>query len=122
MKDYRDKLNYIQEQLNTLKLELKDAEKQTIKFLSKCSEYEIKKVSIGKANNDWPFNGNGSVFTFNNSRTPNSKGESWPAIWGVVKELNISGGCGNTDQHQVSNENLMEGIYEFKNKKWKRID
>lgn len=126
MKDYRNAVKELESQLKELKVSLKDAEKQTATFLKKCSEFGIEKVSIGKhPGESWPFGGAGNVFTFSDERTPKTKGHSagWPAIWGVVEELGISTGCGNTDQHNVGKgENLMEGIYQMKNGKWTRRD
>ena len=131
MEDYRDVIYDLKKKVKEANDAIKDAEKklrasekETAVFLKKCSEYGIKKVSIGKhPGENWPFGARGSVFTFSGEKAPEGKHRSsWPAIWGVVEELGISTGCGNTDQHNVGNENLMEGVYELKKGKWNRID
>lgn len=120
MKNYFKQIEDAEVKLKTLQAELKDAKKQTTAFLKKCAEYDITKVYIGVSpeEREWPFGGCGSVFTVGNAKAPSG---DWPAIWGVVEELGISGGAGNTDQHQVRNENLIEGVYEVKNGNWRRV-
>lgn len=100
-----------------------EAEDFTLKFLKQCSKHHIKLVSIGTRTNlidaarDWPFDCSNSVFASGNSR------DGWPAIWSVVEEMGISGGAGNSSQHQVCcGAKLVEGVYEFKDKKLRKIE
>ena len=100
-----------------------EAEDFTLRFLKCCSKHHIKLVSIGKRTNliestkSYPFRCDGSVFADGISR------DGWPTIWGVVEEMRISGGAGNTGQHEVScDAKLIDGVYEFKNKKWRKIE
>ena len=99
-----------------------EAEDFTLRFLKCCSKHHIKLVSIGKKTEliesakNFPFSFSGSVFS------DGIGSDGWPAIWGVVEEMGISDGCGNTGQHQVScDAKLIDGVYEFKDKKWRKI-
>ena len=99
-----------------------EAEDFTLRFLKCCSKHNIKTVSIGKrtdlieSSKNFPFGCSNSVFADGRGR------DGWPTIWGVVEEMGISGGCGNTGQHQVScDTKLIDGVYEFKDKKWRKI-
>ena len=100
-----------------------EAEDFTLRFLKCCSKHNIKMVSIGKrtdlieSSKSFPFGCGGSVFADGRDR------DGLPAIWGVVNEMGISGGAGNTGQHQVScDTKLIDGVYEFKDKKWRKIE
>ena len=101
-----------------------EAEDFTRKFLAQCSKHKIKLVSIGvrtdliEASKTYPWACSGSVFA--EERTQ----DGWPCIWSVVSELDISGGAGNSDQHQINRDaqsRLIDGVYEFKDKKWHKI-
>lgn len=100
-----------------------EAEDFTLSFLKCCSKHNIKMVSIGKRTDliesakSFPFGCEGSVFADGRDR------DGRPTIWGVVNEMGISGGAGNTGQHQVScDAKLIDGVYEFKDKKWRKIE
>jgi hypothetical protein len=100
-----------------------EAEDFTLRFLKRCSKHKIKLVSIGTRTRqidsarDFPFDCSGSVFADGKSK------DGWPVIWSVVEEMGISGGAGNSGQHQVcSGAKLIEGVYEFKDKKWHKIE
>ena len=80
-------------------------------------------VSIGKRTDliesakGFPFGCGNSVFADGRDR------DGWPTIWGVVEEMGISCGVGNTGQHQVTcDAKLIDGVYEFKDKKWRKIE
>ena len=101
-----------------------EAEDFTRRFLTQCSKHHIKLVSIGMRTElidgckDYPFGTQGSVFAEGRTK------DGWSSIWKVVSELDISGGSGNQFQHQVSYEaeaKLVDGVYEFKDKKWHKI-
>ena len=100
-----------------------EAEDFTVRFLKCCSKHNIKTVSIGKRTDliesakNFPFGCGDSVFADGRGR------DGWPTIWGVVNEMGISGGAGNAGQHQVScDAKLIDGVYEFKDKKWRKIE
>jgi len=121
MKNYDYKISSLESELKSLKGELANAKKFTQKFLNKCEESGITRVSVGTRSKrvprtvDWPFGVSGSVF----QHPADARGKNgYVAIWSVVEELGISGGAGNSAQHQVSNENLIEGVFELKGKDW----
>lgn len=108
--------------LEVFKKKYKQHRDYTSIFLNVCRKYKIKRVAVGVSCADmdrcknWPFDFSGSVFTDDtrDKRTGN------PAIWQVLRELNIMG-CGNSNQAQFNSEAmLIDGIYEYKNGKWKR--
>ena len=108
---------------NSLALAYAEAEDFTLRFLKCCRKHHIKLVSIGKrtdlveSSKNFPFGCGGSVFADGRGR------DGWPTIWGVVEEMGISGGAGNTGQHQVTcDAKLIDGVYEFKGKKWRKIE
>ena len=107
---------------NSLAEAYAEAEDFTLRFLKCCSKHNIKLVSIGKRTDliesakGFPFGCGNSVFADGRDR------DGWPTIWGVVEEMGISGGCGNSGQYQVScDAKLIDGVYEFKDKKWRKI-
>ena len=108
---------------NSLAEAYAEAEDFTLRFLKCCSKHNIKMVSIGKRTDfiesakGFPFGCGNSVFADGRDR------DGWPTIWGVVEEMGISGGVGNTGQHQVTcDAKLIDGVYEFKDKKWRKIE
>ena len=108
---------------NSLALAYAEAEDFTLRFLKCCSKHHIKLVSIGKRTDiiesakNFPFGCGNSVFADGRDR------DGWPTIWGVVSEMGVSGGAGNTGQHQIScDAKLIDGVYELKGKKWRKIE
>ena len=108
---------------NSLAEAYAEAEDFTLRFLKCCSKHNIKMVSIGKRTDliesakGFPFGCGNSVFADGRDR------DGWPTIWVVVEEMGISGGAGNTGQHQVTcDAKLIDGVYEFKDKKWRKIE
>lgn len=111
----------IQMEIDSLKKEYEDCVDFTEKFLDLCKKKKITRVAIGKKDEElkdckpWPFGYQGSVFA-------DGRCGSWPAIWSVVEELGISGGCGNCGEHSINgNALLIDGIYEYKEDKWNKI-
>ena len=108
---------------NSLAEAYAEAEDFTLRFLKCCSKHNIKMVSIGKRTDliesakSFPFGCGNSVFADGRDR------DGWPTIWGVVEEMGISGGVGNSGQHEVTcDAKLIDGVYEFKDKKWRKIE
>ena len=108
---------------NSLAEAYAEAEDFTLRFLKCCSKHHIKIVSIGKRTDliesakNFPFGCGDSVFA--DGRDRNGR----PAIWGIVEEMGISGCAGNTGQHQIScGAKLIDGVYEFTDKKWRKIE
>ena len=113
----------MEEKANSLAEAYAEAEDFTLRFLKCCSKHNIKTVSIGKRTGliesakNFPFGCGDSVFADGRGR------DGWPAIWGVVNEMGISGGAGNAGQHQIyCGAKLIDGVYEFKDKKWRKIE
>lgn len=121
-KDLQEEVRKLQERANSLAEAYAEAEDFTLRFLKCCSKHHIKLVSIGKktelieSSKTYPFGCGGSVFADDRSR------DGWPTIWAIVEEMGVSCGCGNSGQHQVScDAKLIDGVYEFKDKKWRKI-
>ena len=121
--ELQKQIECLEAKANSLAEAYAEAEDFTLQFLKCCSKRHIKLVSIGKRTNliestkSYPFGCGGSVFA--DGRDRNGR----PAIWGIVEEMGISGGAGNTGQHQVScDAKLIDGVYEFKDKKWRKIE
>ena len=121
-KDLQEEVRELQERANSLAEAYAEAEDFTLRFLKCCSKHNIKLVSIGtrteliESSKTYPFGCSGSVFAEGRSR------DGWPTIWGIVEEMGISCGCGNGGQHQVNcDAKLIDGVYEFKDKKWRKI-
>jgi len=100
----------------------KKAKRFTEKFLNLCKDRGIKRVAIEtydgklKTCRRWPFEYVGSIFT---NKIDDEDG--WPVIWGIVKDLKISIGCGNDAQHNINSfgsKNLINGVYKLKNNEW----
>jgi hypothetical protein len=113
----------LSEKADALAQSYAEAEDFTSKFLTQCSKHRIKLVSINKKTDliegcrTWPFGYDGSVFA--DGRTK----DGWPTIWSVVEELGISGGCGNSGQHKITDSaRLVDGVYRFENGKWIKIE
>ena len=121
-KDLQEEVRKLEEKANSLTEAYAEAEDFTLRFLKCCSKRHIKLVSIGKKTEliesakNFPFGCGGSVFA--DGRGSDGR----PTIWGVVEEMGISGRCGNSGQHEVScDAKLIDGVYEFKDKKWRKI-
>lgn len=122
--EIKQEIKNLEEKADKLAIAYAEAEDFTNKFLSRCSAHKIKLVSIGvetdliEASSTYPWGCSGSVFAEGRTK------DGWPAIWSVVSELGISGGAGNSDQHQINRDaqsRLIDGVYEFKDKKWHKI-
>jgi len=121
MKRLEEKGNHLQAEISDLKDEYLACSEFTTKFLETCSKYGISRVSISKKDEElegckyWPFGYQGSVFA-------DGRHDGWPTIWRVVEELKIGGGCGNSGQYCVNDANLVNGIYEFKDGQWNKVE
>lgn len=120
----QNNINSLNEKAEKLAQSYAEAEDFTRKFLTQCSKHKIKLVSIGVRTDliegckKYPWGCEGSVFAEGRAK------DGFPTIWSVVEELDISGGAGNLDQHQISQDAqsiLIDGVYEFKDKKWHKI-
>lgn len=119
--ELNDRANSLAAETQIALSEYKKACKFTSVFLGECESAGIKAVTIGVSHKcvpssvGWPFSSKGSVFAMGKSEN------GWPAIWGVVERLGISGSCGNSDQHAADTSNLVDGAYELKSGKWIKL-
>ena len=127
---YDEKLKSLEEYRKSIINDLEEAKKNTNQFLSECNKVGIKVVSIGtktnkiKSSKEWvSFGHDGSIFADEIiERKDGSSG--WPAIWKVAEAFEKEGygcGCGNTGQHQFDCAKFVEGVYEFKDGKWRML-
>lgn len=121
--ELQNQIKNLNEKADALANAYAEAEDFTLRFLKQCSKHHIKLVSIGTrtelidSSKNFPFGCSGSVFAEGIDR------DGWPVIWSVVEEMGISGGAGNGGQHQVTcDAKLIDGVYEFKDKKWRKIE
>jgi len=131
--DFDRELKYTKAAIERLKAELdalranyKEAQKNTILLLDKCSPYYTA-ISIGKSHNEVPnsvgfvFGAEGNIFGYNED-DKKARINDRPAIWSIAEDMGISAGCGNSHQHQVRTSRLVDGVYKVQDGKWKRID
>ena len=121
--ELQKQIKCLEEKANSLAEAYAEAEDFTLRFLKCCSKHNIKMVSIRKRTDliesakGFPFGCGNSVFADGRDR------DGWPTIWGVVEEMGISGGAGNSGQHEVTcDAKLIDGVYEFKDQKWRKIE
>jgi hypothetical protein len=116
-------------EVDILKAEFAKAKKFTGEFLDSCAASGITKVAIGvshksiKSSTVHPFGAGGSVFAFQPKKVRDKT--TWPPTWRVVERMGISGGCGNSDQHQLSadgRDSLIDGVYHLKSGAWMKIE
>ena len=99
-----------------------DAHDFTMTFLEACQKNGISIVSIQTKTDlipetkTFPFGVRGSVFSDDVSVG------GWPAIWLAVRDAGLQDGCGNGNQMQTNCSKLVDGVYELKDGKWRRID
>lgn len=124
--DHRIKLMEIDlenksKELEELKNTFKDTHKFTAYFLNKCKDVGIKTVSIGKktdkinSSKKWPFDHSGSCFA-------DERYNDWPAIWKACEIPELGKSCGNGGQSACNTARLIDGVYEYKNGCWNRIE
>lgn len=100
---------------------LKDAKVFTAKFLSICNKHGVKCVSIGtptdriESAKNWSHGHSKNIFADDRGK------DGWPAIWRIVEEAGIGGGCGNAGQHSANCTRLVDGVYELKNGTWRQV-
>lgn len=110
--------------------EVEVAKGATSDFLAKCANAGLDKVAICVSHEivpcstSFPFGAHSSVFGIGPASVERTG--TWPPIWGVVESVEgYAGGCGNSDQHQVSaqaQKELLHGTYELRDGVWFRLD
>ena len=125
IKALSNQIDSITKDYNDLLIAYADARDFTEKFLNCCERHGISTVAIQeiskiiKSSVEYPFGKYGSVFADERDEG------GWPSIWAVCGEMKISGGCGNTGQHQITSNaaaRLVDGVYTLKDGVWKRED
>jgi hypothetical protein len=111
-----------QSELKQLAAHLTSAAAKTEELLAIASDVGVTAVSIGKkhplvGNEDWSFGAASSIFT-----RKDDQHDGWPAAWHIAKEAGVSGGAGNTGQHQADTRDLIDGVYECRGGVWARVD
>lgn len=121
--ELQTQINTLQDKANRLAEAYAEAEDFTLKFLACCEKHHIDLVSIGqrtdriKSAKKYPFDVKDSVFA------DGTDSEDGPYIWSVVSDMGISGGCGNSGQHQIRNSaKLIDGVYELKDGTWRKVE
>lgn len=102
--------------------QLERATAKTQELLAVAASVGTTVVSIGKKhprveNEDWPFGVSGSIFT-----PPKDYHNGTPTAWIIARQVGVAAGAGNTGQHQIRTENLIDGVYECRDGQWSRID
>lgn len=104
--------------------------KLTKKFLNACDEVGLKRVVIGVAHPLVPesqtfvFGPQYSVFGLKRKGSQTHDFDGWPAIWAAVSRAGISGGAGNSNQHQIEPKFMAElekGAYQRINGEWRKV-
>lgn len=120
-----EKQEKLKAELDNVVAAYNEARSFTQSFLNCCTKHEISTVAINvrtkkiEESVSFPFDPCGSVFANGNNE------HGFPKIWGVVSELNISGGCGNSAQHQIdcaASARLIDGVYELQDGVWHRLE
>lgn len=119
----KNTIKSLRTRIKTLLKLKKQKEAFTKKFLNRCSKYGIKVVAIQattplvESSVDFVVGPEGSVFAEGGY-------DSWPAIWQVCEDLNISGSCGNGGQHflnRLGEKMLVPGVYKKVKGKWNEV-
>ena len=99
-----------------------NAEERTAKVLAAAEANDVKRIGIN-CYNGWVYSGERFPFTARGSIFAKGRDDQgWPVAWRIAKQAGIGDGCGNTEQHQVSNPDaLIDGIYELRNGVWARV-
>lgn len=121
-KEYEYDLKELEKKREQLLQEFDEAKKNTNIFLQECEKYGIKRVSIAtKTNKIKSTKGWSGCY---NMIFADEEYDGWPAIWKVASMDGdkYNGGCGNSGQHQFNCATFIEGVYEFKDGKWKLLE
>lgn len=117
-----------------IKKYVEDAAQNTAKILDACDALGVKRIGVGMRDQSFkdsaghPFGASGSIFAdgrgkevYLNQDGTRTEREGWPIAWGIARKSGLSGGAGNTGQHQISGP-VIDGIYECKSGEWRKVD
>jgi len=94
----------------------------TRRFLEACKEAGYTRIAIRVSTKDIPysvdfcFGPQGSVFAW-----PNCNKGFWPAIWNIAQSFGCKS-CGNGQQYQINDLNVIDGYYFLKDGHWIKHD
>lgn len=102
-------------------------------FLKLCKKFKYTDVVVGKIKHPnipdsywWSENSNSSYVIANkkskDGKNLDNRYDGWPAIWKIVEILNISGGAGNSHQHQIKYNSMCNGAYTLINDEWVELE
>ena len=121
---YERNLKELEKYKKELDKDFKEAKENTQKFLKECQNVGIQLVSIGTKTDKIESAKEWRSWNHSNSIFADEEYGDWPAIWKVADMENgkYNGGCGNSGQHQFNCSRFIEGVYEFKDGKWKMLE
>lgn len=101
----------------------------TEQFLEKCKEKGITLVSICQPTrliaSSVSYSRSCGIIVWDSVYSDASDSDGHPLIWDVVHELDISYGCGNGGQHQITSEAasvLDMGVFKLDGNRWIKVD
>lgn len=118
--------------INALRSAIADAEaaiakieaatSKTAEVLTIASEEGVEVVGLGRKHEildtgNFPYDGGGSIFTPHAARI-----NGWPAAWRIAERAGIGYGCGNTGQHQIHSEQVIDGVYRCEDGVWSLVE
>ena len=122
MRTLETRINTLHQQWYDLYKAYGDAHDFTMTFLEACEKHGISVVSVQTRTDlipetkTFPFGVKGSVFS------DDVRVGGLPAIWQAVSDAGLKSGCGNGNQMQIDCAKLVDGVYELKDGKWRRVD
>jgi len=121
-------------QAEQIEARIQQAKKNTEAILAACDSVGVTVVGIGAKSDDLkdsrghPFGADGSIFADGRSKEKwIQKGgkveerDGYPVAWEIARKSGLSGGCGNTGQHQIVGE-VLNGVYRCVNGVWSKDD
>lgn len=121
--DFEVRLKEWDAKFNNLMIAYNESRDFTQDFLECCKKHDIDLVAIN-CNDDRLKDNHYSFAPYESVFADGDDNEGWPLIWSVVEDFGISGGCGNSGQHAITEDasvKLIDGVYELKNGQWRKI-
>lgn len=122
MSDYGQLIDQLSRRVESLREEYERAKIMTAHVLAAAEANGVDRIGINTIDKtvhetgNFPFAARGSLFA--KGRHENG----WPVVWKVASDAGISGGAGNTDQHQIQSVALVDGIYELRDGEWRMVE
>ena len=91
-------------------------------ILAKCMELRLTKIHIGYGHKLLPHSLTWKDAPFSLWGNPGIRHKRWPAVWEVARCFpEISAGCGNTGQHQLTHECLPAQTWQLRKGQWVQL-